>query len=345
MNLHSQHQLTRDILYNRHGLSYAQIDNWLGKSEQRAGMDEKLREMARLAEFISINDAFSEAGLNFVSFKGPLLSNRLYGDATYRKYNDFDFLFDISSAEKANEILIKKGYSALFNNIPSRECQKKIFFRHIKEILLYNSQKDTNIEIHWNLFNGKFVTPNQIQQIVSANLYKITFAGRNFTVFNAEFELLYLVIHGGMHCFRRLKWLIDIRDYIENVPIDAEKFQLLTKQLNAFRLVALCNELLKIYFPASNLLPVKFNIKNYLLNYAIEKIESESYEDKRMLKEFIKGYRFLLSAFPGWQYKISIIKHVFFSTYINNAKTISCFPLAFILIVPFQKISRSFSKK
>jgi hypothetical protein len=43
------------------------------------------------------------------------------------------------------------------------------------------------------------------------NLSQLSFAGRTFTVLNPELDLLYLVIHGGLHGFFRLKWLVDIK--------------------------------------------------------------------------------------------------------------------------------------
>jgi hypothetical protein len=338
--LHREQLFTRESLYNRHILSHHQIDDWIGTSEKTISLNEKLQEMARIAEFLAITDAFVNEGLKFVSFKGPLLSQRLYGDATYRRYGDFDFLFDIPNAQIAIEILIKNGYSAVYYLVPEKDGQKKEFFRNIKEICFYNAAKDTNIEIHWKLFSGKFLPINKLNQIIAANLSQISFAGRNFTVLNPEFDLLYLVIHGGLHCFRRLKWLVDIKDFLDKVPIDVEKFQDLTKQLNASRLVALCNEVLKVYFPDSNLLPGNYRVNSFLVDYAIEKIESKTYENKKSFKESIRGYRYLLNAFPSWPYKLSVFQTIFFLSYVVQTKKTSCIPFAYIFIVPFQTILR-----
>jgi hypothetical protein len=331
---------TRELLYSRHVLSHPQIDDWIGKSEQSSSLDEKLEEMGRMAEFIAITDAFVAAGLNFVSFKGPLLSQRLYGDTTYRRYGDFDFLFDIPAAEIAAEILVNNGYLAVYYEIPEQDRQKKEFFNNVKEICFYNSEKDSSIEIHWKLFFGKFLPLEKLEQIIASNLSEISLAGRTFTVLNPELDLLYLVIHGGLHCFRRLKWLVDIKDFLEKVPIDNEKFMLLTLQLNASRMVALCNQVLLVYFPDSKVLPGNYRTDSYLLDFSIEKIESETYEDKKSLKESIRNYRFLLSAFPSLRYKISIFHHIFFLSYIVQTKKTSRIPFAFMFIVPFQTLFR-----
>jgi hypothetical protein len=329
---------TRELLYNRHRLSHPQIDGWIGKSDQTANLEEKLGEMARMAEFIAITDDFVAAGLDFVCFKGPLLSQRLYGDATYRRYRDFDFLFDIPTAEIAYKLLVKKGYIPDDYKIPDEEgSHKKQFFKHIRDISLYNSEKNICIEIHWKLFAGSFLPLEKLQRIISSNLSEISLAGRPFTVLNPELDLLYLVIHGGLHGFFRLKWLIDIKDFLEKVPVDLEKFQQLTNQLNASRMVALCNEVLIMYFPDSTVLPGKKSAHRNLLNYTIESIGGVNDE---LSLDFVKYYPFALAAFPGWRYKINYIHNMLFRSYVVHKKRNSFIPMAYILIVPFQTVIR-----
>jgi hypothetical protein len=342
--LHNQGHFTRELLYVRHSLSHSQIDSWLGKSEQGSNVEEKLQEMTRIAEFIAVTDAFTQAGLQFISFKGPLLSVRLYRDATSRRYRDFDFLLTIADIEKAFKILMDCGYQPEDYVIPEDNHSKNKFFSHLREISLYNSEKDNCIELHWKLFSGRIIPQDQLMQIIRSNLSEISFAGRTFTVLNPELDLLYLVIHGGLHSFFRLKWLVDIKDFLEKVTIDKEKFLLLTNQLNASRMVALCNEVIKLYFPESNLLPGNYSAKSYLLRFTVEKIESKSEENVKSFRDFVRYYRFSFGAFPGWRYKISVFYYMFFLPYlVHSKKTPSNFFVLFF-IVPFQAVSRWMKK-
>lgn len=53
---------------------------------------------------------------------------------------------------------------------------------------------------------------------------KIVYNSREYTTLTDEYELLYLIYHGGMSGWHRLKWLIDIVDYININSIDKQEF-------------------------------------------------------------------------------------------------------------------------
>lgn len=335
-------EIPPEILKIRHRLSQQQIDELVGKTGQDGRMEEKIGEMVRVSEFLYVTDIFKSGGLKFISFKGPLLSYRLYKDATWRQYNDFDFLFDVPSSEKAIEILLKRGYVTPYYKMPVNECRKEMLRRHINEVYLYHPEKNVSIEIHWDLFSYRITSQFAINEIISHNLTEIDFAGRSFTAFNPEFDLLYMVIHGGMHYFRRLKWLVDIKDFLKKIVIDENKFRQLTMQMNASRIVAICNEMLNIYFPGTSLLPSYFNAPPSMVRYAVHQIEIEKDEDGRNIPEYLKGLGYNLRAFPGIDYKLSLIQSFLFATDLASSTKIPCISLFYYIISPFYKLYRGF---
>jgi hypothetical protein len=334
--------LSPELLKIRHRLSDHQINNLLGKSTCKISTDEKLAEMSRVAEFLFISDLFTSAGINYISFKGPILSYRIYNDATCRYFNDFDILVDSSSLDSALKILIENGYTTPYFKMPIDECRKKILCHHINEIYLYNSEKSTSIEIHWALFSGILVSEPVMNDTINNNIMKIKFTGREFTVFKPEFDLLYLVIHGGLHYFRRLKWLLDIRDFLKNVPVDESRFRQLTLLMNATRMVAICNEILRIYFPESRLLPSSGKPPEQMVKYAKHQISLTRDEYSKRIPEFIRGLWYTLRAFPGYRYRESIIRSLLFATDLASDTRIPCVPVVYYLISPIYKLYRGF---
>ncbi len=339
---------TRDLLYHRHRLSHQQIDMWLGEDKKlHVSLDEVLKDLSQIESFLSITDALKSHNLSFISLKGPLLSRRIYNDAAYRKYRDFDFLLNPTDAEKAYFALIQMGYLPYSMELPKDELKKKKFFEHIHDIPLYNKNNNVTVEIHTKLFRYKHLEKNQLDEIVQANLTQVELAGRTFQVLDTELELLYLIIHGGLHRFHRLKWLVDIKDFLSNIPIDVVKFQQLTTTFKAQKLVGLCNEMLKIYFPASPLLPDNPKPNKRIIYQVLETIQDEN-DEKRSgsFRHFIRFMYFTLAINPGWRYRCSVLYTHLYLSYVMNSKTESKKPLAIHFIkVPFQTASRWLKNK
>jgi hypothetical protein len=342
----SDFTFTRGILYNRHQLSHEQIDEWLGENRCMEFPQTKMNLLPKLSEFLSVSELFRKEGIRSIPLKGPLLSHRLYGDATARLYFDLDFFMEAGLVVHAVTILKEKGYSAVFFDIPREKCQQKIFYRHIKEIYLYHPEKEVSIEIKWNLFGGRIIDNSRMLSVISGHLQPYEFKGTTFRVFTPAFELLFLVIHGGLHAWRRLKWLVDVKDYLERIPFDETEFIGLTKQFHAERMVTVCNEILKCFFPGFRLLPstTPFRGPARMPEYILEQIQSEEYETPKSFAGFMKNTWYTLAAFPGVKFKRSILDNKLFASYVARNAEISCFPFIYYFVVPFQKIGRSFGK-
>lgn len=341
--MHDPLPLNREILYNRHRLSHQQIDDFLGEKESRNYIAEKLEQLVQLKEFLGIAEAFTASGIEFIPLKGALLSYRIFNDATYRRYNDLDFLIGIPSIENAVEVLKKRGYHTPVYDLPADECRREMLYQHMNEILLYNPEKDIGVDLHWELFTGgKFIKPQTLKEIIAYNQEKVVFQGRQFNVLSIEFELLYLVIHGGLHAWRRLKWLVDIKELLQRVEYDEKAFIGLTKKMNAQHSVALCNELLKIYFPDSRLLPSLNVASKYSLNFALYSINMEKDEQKQSVREYLKTTLYNSTAFPGINYKLSMLQQTLFASDLAANKWMPCSNFLYYLVSPFWKIWRGF---
>ncbi len=309
--------VSRKLLHQRHRLSHQQIDDLLQEKNPQGILSEKFEQLLQIREFIRLTDEFREAGISFTPLKGPILSHRLHEDASHRFSNDLDFLIPLNSIKKAISILKKNGYQPHFFPWPEDPKKERRLTRLSNQILFVHPEKQVNIEIHWKLFKSAITNSKVLAKLVELNRDEIVFQKRQFQIFNNEFELLYLVIHGGLHAWFRLKWLVDVKDYLEKFPIDTEKFTRLVHQCNASRMVALCNATLSIYFPDCPLLPCKLIPKTEKrLNFTLTQIKNEEYYNKSFA-ERVKTYWFEIKCFPGFRFKLSILGIISYGKYLK----------------------------
>jgi len=333
-------ELTRELLYHRHRLSHRQIDDWIGKEGNNSDLDATLYQMAKVAYFVEVTDCFNESGIPFISFKGPLLSQKIYNDPIYRYSNDFDFLIDRENVTKALNILYHRSFRNVHFELPDDECRKQFWFDNINHLMLHNSEIGVTIEIHWNLFSTDFISKKALQKIINSNTVKFKFSGREFNVFSHEFELIYLIIHGGVHFWGRLKWLVDIKELLNLFPLDEKYFSQLTNDMRANRLVALCNSVLAIYFPDTKKLPSKEKVSDGILKYALNTIQKDDLYDLNSESKYIGYYWNISKLFPGLRYKLSVAKKIMFASDLAEKDWMPCSSFLHYLVSPFWKMIR-----
>ena len=334
---------SRELLYNRHRLSHQQIDDLLGEDYSGEYLAEKLQQMEMVREFLRITDSLNEAEIKNIPLKGPVLSYRLYKDTTYRYYKDLDFLLDEALMEKAIAVMYANGYEACYHEWPDNAKKRALFIYHRHHFNVWHPQKGIVVELHWKLNYFQNVNTDLTNQLINFNQKEMELAGRQFTVFNKEFELLYLVIHGGLHDWKRLKWLVDIDRMLKISKIDDEKFLYLTKALKAGRLVALCNAMLKSYFPHSVLLPQDTIAPQLLINFAHSQIMQEKGVEYDSVSGFLKFYRGRMIAFPGLSYKLSVIKQLFFMPEEMDNNPLPSYAVFYYITGLYNKIKRRLS--
>ena len=124
---------------------------------------------------------------------------------------------------RAAVILEDLGYPAETAAWPVGERLQQKIINHTNEFLFYSTEKQLRIELHWRLLKTPLVSFSRLEEIVKHNQTSLTFAGRSFSVLSNELELLYLIIHGGTHWWRWLKWLVDIDIFLKKTTNRLEK--------------------------------------------------------------------------------------------------------------------------
>jgi hypothetical protein len=296
------------ILRGRHGLSFQQINSLFGKKVCEESFEEKKSALENVAEFIKIADALASEGISFVSLKGPILSYRIYGDATFREYCDLDLMVDLSSVRRAKDLLIGLAYEPVGYQFPDRKLGQKIVVSHVHHILFTHKTHNLRVELHWRLFQTPPVRFSKLDELVAKNLSEMTFAGRSLRILSVEMELLYLVMHGGIHSWRRLKWLVDIHEFLKKNKIDWEKFTDMAIDLRASRMISLANYVLAEYFPLGPSIPWENENIPFMKSYAIRQINEVDEPERETMAMKFSRLRFSFHCYPGLMYKFRRVR-------------------------------------
>jgi len=301
----------RNYLYKRHRLSHQQIDEWLGENRCKEFMSEKLERLGAVKHFLTVTDLFRENDIYFISIKGPLLSQRIYRDASVRLSHDIDFMIDAKDVESGIKLLLANGYHFAEGVVgPKNMLQMELMLKNMHHLSFQSHKGNFCVELHWVLMHEVPMSLKNQKEIINQNLTKFVFAGREFVVLNVELEFLYLLIHGAKHAWRRLKWLVDIKDYPVG-EINPERFHNLVKRFKAWRIVSQTNYLLNKIFNVRLPFNEKSYIPGFFITHALQSINDDELNISNSTSEIMITQCYLWLMFPDLHYIFKISNIIF----------------------------------
>lgn len=306
--------ISPELLKSRHRLTAQQINALFGRRIMAETIEEKIVVLELVNEFLVITDALRSDGISFIPLKGPLLSYRIYNDATFRHFRDLDILIDQRSIDRSIEILENSGYLLHEQGWSENRLTRKVWIDNHHHFTLEHPEKQVIIELHWHLLGNFGINLSNVKTLVQKNQSEVEFGGRHFKVLSNEMELLYMIIHGSLHFWGRLKWLYDVNSFNKNSTINYKKFKELTNGLNAGRLVALFNVIGKEYFPDIQIIDGFNTVPKYMIRYSLKRIKEEDYKNPENIKTIIQGLRFTIMSFTGIRFKSRSFKSYFLSS-------------------------------
>ncbi|HEX7154597.1 MAG TPA: nucleotidyltransferase family protein [Thermoanaerobaculia bacterium] len=118
----------------------------------RAGMV-AARASQMLEELARIQQAFDAAGVRMLPYKGPLLSQQLYGRHDLRAFSDLDLIVAPADAARGERILRTLGYHE-----PER-LERWTHRRFNSETVLVHDELQIAVDFHWRFGNVQFPVP------------------------------------------------------------------------------------------------------------------------------------------------------------------------------------------
>lgn len=269
--------------------------------------------MQQLGQFLKLYKELKNEGVTPVVLKGPMLSQRLYGDPFYRTSNDFDLLFRETELNDAISFFEKRGFYGSKFKWPNTVKRQNLAREMTNQYVMYHPEFNVLIELHWKLFDRRFANPETVWKIVEHNKTVSELNGQLYVHLDGEFELLYLVIHGSMHAWFRLKWLVDIQQILNQQEVDKKVFIELVKKLGAERFVSVCNKVLQKFYPDGERLPGNWKPEKRQSRIALAQIQRPDNDPFNTFKNTMELEYYQISLSPRWRYKADIFRLMLFN--------------------------------
>lgn len=183
------------------------------------------------AFLIRINKLFNEHYIKLLPFKGPVLSEDLYGGIEFRQFSDLDILVARKDAIDAWQLLLDSGFQG---ELTLNKSQRAAYIKVEDHIAL--SRKNMVVELHWEM-SGLY-TPRQIlYETVSNDLSQLNFSGQSLPNLSTEHLMVYLSVHACKHGWANLEAVANLsellkKDYDLNKIVDLASTWKCKKMLN-----------------------------------------------------------------------------------------------------------------
>ena len=198
-------------LLHKHLSSLPETTN---KSYSRAIEDDAFRNTQEslylTGQLVRLNRQFRAAGIRVLAFKGPLLSQMLYGDGSLRRAGDLDLLIEPDDFKRAKELLESLGYK--MTPQLSKAAEASHFKSHC-EIQFVKDQGFSVVDLHWELTPKTFKFNLSAADVIK-NSQVIDFSGESFETFSNEDLVLYQCMHAAKHLWGRYEWICAIAELL-----------------------------------------------------------------------------------------------------------------------------------
>lgn len=152
------------------------------------------------------------ASIKAIAFKGPTLAMSAYGQLNLRSFRDLDFLIRVKDIQPCMDTLEKLGYQ---NNRDLTPRQWREFIHYTCEEILFGP--GLALEPHW-AFSPWTLAQQVDYEGIWARAEQRIFNRQPVLGLSPEDELIVLCIHGCKEQWARLKWVVDVAEFIRSHP-------------------------------------------------------------------------------------------------------------------------------
>lgn len=164
-------------------------------------------ELAMMALLRSVKGLFDDAGIGFLVIKGLVLSSGYHGRMGLRVNHDIDLVIDCADMDHAHELLASAGWVRVE---PTGDLDGEAladWLRRVKDCVYMDPSGRIILELHHRLFdNPRLCEPGIMHRARSVTL----FGQLDVRTLGEGDEPAYLALHGALHAWSRLKWLLDM---------------------------------------------------------------------------------------------------------------------------------------
>jgi Uncharacterised nucleotidyltransferase len=149
---------------------------------------------------------FDEANVSCLPYKGPVLSQRLYGDVAMRQFSDLDFFVCAPDVSLTKNILRKIGFVPHTN---LRGVEERALIASGYELTFDGMGNRNLIEIQWSALPRFYSVDLAVEEFFSSAQI-VALADNTVRTLSDENLLLTLCVHAAKHGWAKLSWICDI---------------------------------------------------------------------------------------------------------------------------------------
>ncbi|WP_323799936.1 nucleotidyltransferase family protein [Parasphingorhabdus sp.] len=171
--------------------------------------------LAQRAALQKITKLLEDHAIPFSTLKGLGIADQIYDDPQTRQSKDIDIQIPPHASRLAIQLLSANGY--IYKNYSLRANKRVTLKRQLSDMKLFKDltfvdpQFSTAIELHQRLFK---VEPKNLTADFSGaiNFQKTPSVLDSFYCF-------YIILHGAVSLWMRLKWLVDVSLLVRKMPV------------------------------------------------------------------------------------------------------------------------------
>jgi hypothetical protein len=161
------------------------------------------RRQATLPILERIADRFQKHDIAWTVFKGTTQAAQFYPDPAWRDSADIDLLVPPADFGRALDVLVEMGFVASYPPVPRRGVFRRMILAAVRDVMLVvPANTADSIELHKRLFFAGGRHADALALPVAE--------GRMPTPVMGPDLAFYLIAHGALSYWVRLKWLVDL---------------------------------------------------------------------------------------------------------------------------------------
>ena len=162
------------------------------------------------SETVRIASALNSVGIVPICLKGWPLELQLTGTVGRRTFRDLDLMVEQNDMMSAIRSLVDLGYDS--RELGDLTSQRRLSFwlNLVKHVELTDRNTGFVVELHARPFANPRLLPRSEFTLQKFSLNNGVFAEHQLSIPDPISNLLYLSVHGFLHRWERLKWLIDL---------------------------------------------------------------------------------------------------------------------------------------
>ena len=245
-------------------------------------------------ELRRIVHCLSEAGIEFLPYKGPTLAETLYGDIALRQSGDIDLLIHAADLKRVRAAVAKLGYTP---QVKLSEDEEDAYLKSGYECVFDGVLGKNLLEVQWAVQPRFYAVDLDMEGLfLRGRTAAVAGVGIEVKLLSAEDLFLLLAVHAAKHVWGKLIWICDLARLSKLPTLDWNWISGTARRLGIERIVRitleLAHRLLAFSIPPSierslsqdqAAGPLAEEIEGYLANRSTYEVESLAYF-RRMLE-------------------------------------------------------------